>query len=288
MRRWNLIYLRRTHPWELLRRYRTHEVDQHSAALAYHLFFAVFPLLIFLSNGLGALQLDGELVTEQLKRLLPVTAAELMGDYFDYVSGEHNRTLMVFSLLFSVYFPYRAAHGLMRSVQRAFHRWMPEGSRYRIRAAVAAVLLLLTILAGLAAVVLGRGLLELLQRVLPLPEVLVELWLRLRFVIPTALIWGMVILLYHWALDRKVPLADLLPGILAAVAGWLAATFAFSFYVEHVANYSVVYGSIGAVIVLLLWLKLTAVLMIMGAEFDRIRLERKKPPSGGGKDNGGI
>ncbi|MGM9662785.1 MAG: YihY/virulence factor BrkB family protein [Oscillospiraceae bacterium] len=274
---------------DLLRRYWAHDVARQGAALAYYLFFALFPLLIFLSNLLGALDLDVALVTEQLRSLMPASAAELIGSYLDYVSGEHSPTLMVFSLLFSIYFPYRAANTLMRAVLHAFRRKPPEGLRYQLRVLLSTLALLLTIIAGLSSVVLGRRLVGLLQRVFPISVLLAELWLKLRFVLPALLVWVMVALQYRWALGRSVPMRDIWPGALVALLSWLAVTYGFSFYVEHFANYSVIYGSIGAVIVLLLWLNLTAISMIMGAEFAMTRLERKKarraaPEDGAGKD----
>lgn len=282
-------FLKNSFAGELLERYWAHDVARQSAALAYYLFFSLFPLLIFAGNLLGVLQLDTGLVTEQLSKLMPASAAELIGSYLDYVSGEHSPTLMAFSLLFSIYFPYRAANTLMRAVLRAFHAKSPDALRYQIKVLLATLFLLLTIIAGLASVVLGRRLVGLLQKVFPISVLLAELWLKLRFALPALLAWAMVALLYRWALDRRVPFRDLWPGALTALVCWLAVTFGFSYYVEHFANYSVIYGSIGAVIVLLLWLNLTALFMIMGAEYDMVRLGRRRmrgaaPESGGGKD----
>ncbi|MGM9618905.1 MAG: YihY/virulence factor BrkB family protein [Oscillospiraceae bacterium] len=281
--------LKKTLAGELLGRYWAHDVARQSAALAYYLFFALFPLLIFLSNLLGALKLDVALVTEQLRNMMPASVVELIGSYLDYVSGEHNPTLMAFSLLFSVYFPYRAANTLMRAVLRASHTKPPESLLYQLKVLLSTLVLLLTIIVGLTSVVLGRRLMGLLQKVFPISVLLAELWLKLRFVLPALLVWVMVALQYRWALGKDVPMRDLWPGALAALACWLAVTFGFSYYVEHFANYSVIYGSIGAVIVLLLWLNLTALFMIMGAEYDMVRLGRRRlrgaaPEKGAGKD----
>lgn len=54
---------------------------------------------------------------------------------------------------------------------------------------------------------------------------------------------------------------------------WMVLSLLFSYYVENSARYSVIYGSIGAIIVLLLWLYLTATMMIMGAEFNGVLME---------------
>ena len=61
-------------------------------------------------------------------------------------------------------------------------------------------------------------------------------------------------------------MGNIVPGVLVALIGWMVVSAAFAFYVENFANYSVIYGTLGTVIVLMMWLNLTAVALIMGAE----------------------
>ena len=60
------------------------------------------------------------------------------------------------------------------------------------------------------------------------------------------------------------------PELLIALVGWMVVSAAFSFYVENFANYSVIYGALGTVIVLMMWLNLTALMLIMGAEINGV------------------
>lgn len=60
------------------------------------------------------------------------------------------------------------------------------------------------------------------------------------------------------------------PGAVFSLVMWLVLSFLFSYYVENIARYSVIYGTLGAVIVLLLWLYLASVMLIMGAEFNSV------------------
>ena len=65
------------------------------------------------------------------------------------------------------------------------------------------------------------------------------------------------------------------------MCGWVVVSLLFSLYVENAGRYSLIYGSIGAIIVLLLWLYLAASMMLIGAEFNYILDELRKDPSGG-------
>ena len=70
------------------------------------------------------------------------------------------------------------------------------------------------------------------------------------------------------AQDRKHRVRTVLPGVVLAMVVWLVVSIGFSVYVENFANYSVIYGTLGAVIVLLVWLYLTSFVLILGAEFN--------------------
>ena len=81
-----------------------------------------------------------------------------------------------------------------------------------------------------------------------------------------------------------------MPGVVFSLAAWMILSAAYSFYVENFANYSVIYGTLGAMIVLLIWLYLTAIVLIMGAELndtllvmreENARRQRRRQRSGG-------
>ena len=76
--------------------------------------------------------------------------------------------------------------------------------------------------------------------------------------------------LYAASMDEHQPIKKLLPGIIAALVSWMIVSIGFSFYVENFANYSVIYGTLGTVIVLLMWLYITAIILIMGAELNAV------------------
>ena len=80
--------------------------------------------------------------------------------------------------------------------------------------------------------------------------------------------FGILGLLYVVSQDRKRPAKAILPGVAIAMTAWLMVSIGFSVYVENFANYSVIYGTLGAVIVLLMWLYMTSFILILGAEYN--------------------
>ncbi|MCL2660488.1 MAG: YihY/virulence factor BrkB family protein [Acidobacteriaceae bacterium] len=88
---------------------------------------------------------------------------------------------------------------------------------------------------------------------------------------------GLIALIYHLGTPERQPWRRVLPGAVAATAMWLVSTLAFGWYVTRFANYSEVYGSLGAGIALLFWLFLVSLSVLCGAEFNEQFRPRPSP-----------
>lgn len=252
-------------------RYMAHGVPQEAAALAYYLLFMIFPLMIFLSSLLGLLELDISGIMQGLAPLLPAGVTELVGSYLLYVSETSSRAMLWFGLVFTIYFPMRAADCLMIAVRKAYHLPRPKNQvLYMAKVLLYTVFLLVTISLALVLVVVGRAVLELIGRFVAVPAAFIDLWADLRFLVLGGVMFAAVGLLYAAAQDSRQPVKNIVPGVLAALVGWMVVSAAFSFYVENFANYTVIYGTLGTVIVLMMWLNLTALVLIMGAEINGV------------------
>ena len=254
---------------DLVYRYHRHDVAQQSAALAYYLLFTLFPLLIFVSSLLGLLQIQMEDALELLSSVLPDTVVDLCGTYLSYVSQTATTTMFWFSLVFSIYVPMRAANCLMRSVRRAYGLKRPVSLvRHYLRVLLFTVVLLLVVIVSLLLMTFGQRLLLYLAGRVPFMAGVIRLWHYLRFLLLALLLFATLGILYALAQDQRQSAVAILPGVVCALGGWMVVSVGFSFYVENFAHYSVIYGTLGAVIVLMIWLFLSSVTLIMGAEFN--------------------
>lgn len=261
----------------MVRRYFDHRVARDSAALTYYLLFAIFPLLIFLSNLVGYFAVDIEGLLRELSTFIPAEVLELLTQYLRYISGASSGTLMVFGLVFSVWFPMRAANALLLSVRKAYGMGRPTHFvRHYAKVFLYTIFLFLTILLSLVLVTVGRSVLDLCADFFNFSTVLtdgfIDLWATLRFVLLGVIIFLALASLYALAQETR-RVHYIWPGVLLSLAAWMALSLCFSLYVENAANYSLVYGTLGAIIVLLLWLYLSATMMILGAEFNSVLKE---------------
>ena len=258
----------------LIRNYSQHNVGKNAAALAYYLLFAIFPLLIFASNLLGLLKLDVYAITQTLSNFLPKDIVGLIESYLDYISHTSGHLLLWFSLVFSIWFPMRAVKGLMDDVRLAHHLSKPPNSlKYRLRQLIYTVVFLVVIILTLALSTLGEHVLGYIGRLLPenTPRIsgfIPDFWQYLRFIPMALLMFAALGALYALSMDKRPPIRQILPGIIAALISWMIVSIGFSFYVENFAHYSLIYGTMGAMIVLLMWLYMTALVLILGAEFN--------------------
>lgn len=93
----------------------------------------------------------------------------------------------------------------------------------------------------------------------------------IRYVIAFGTAWSLTAILYYFGPFRKQRWADVAEGAFLATVLWLLATLGFSWYVNHITNYNVLYGSIGTGIALLIWMYLLAIIALFGCEFNAER-----------------
>jgi membrane protein len=104
----------------------------------------------------------------------------------------------------------------------------------------------------------------------------------LRYGVAATVLLGGLLALHRWLPGRRLSFGALLPGVLLTGMLWLGTASLFSFYVANLGNYTATYGSLGGVIVTLVFFYISAALFIFGAEVNAalLRRERRKIPAG--------
>lgn len=252
------------HLWQ---RYSRHDVSHQAAALAYFLLFSLFPILILASRLIGTLDLSELLST--LRHILPERVLLLIENYLFYAAAHTGRSLLWFSAVFSVWFPMRATGSLMHAVRRAYSLAAPERPLvYRFKVLLYTALLLLSILLTALIATLSRNVVASVAAHFGLPGGFARLWGVLRFAALGLIVFGALTTLYTAAQDRRVPPSQILPGAALSTLAWITLSAVYSFYTDFFANYDLVYGALSTVAVVLIWLYLSAITLIMGAELN--------------------
>jgi membrane protein len=100
------------------------------------------------------------------------------------------------------------------------------------------------------------------------------MWTVIRWLIAALTSIAVIALIYHNAVPRTQPWHSVLPGATLATAVWFAATTLFGWYLQHFADYSIIYGSLGVGIALLVWMYMISLIILVGAEFNAMLFPR--------------
>lgn len=252
------------------------EVTTRAAALAYYLVFSIFPLLILFSLIIGSLHIDTATMDILLARVLPRDMIDMLKGYLDYVTRTFDMKLLMFALVFSIYFPWRFIRSLMDGIRISYRQESEESFiRRTLKQILCTLLIPLTLAASLILIILGHNVITFLVSLLPpqtlrLSDFLLTLWQYGRFLIAAAIMSIALIILYRCSIPTRVPFKPLLPGIVFSIIAWVISSIAFSFYVENFGDYSVIYGTLGAFVILLLWLYLTGLIFLAGSEINAL------------------
>jgi len=104
--------------------------------------------------------------------------------------------------------------------------------------------------------------------------IILVMWGTIRWLIATLTSIAVIALIYHNAVPRTQPWHSVIPGATLATGMWFSATLAFGFYLRHYADYSIIYGSLGAAIALLVWMYMVSLVVLVGAEFNAMLFPR--------------
>jgi membrane protein len=256
-----------------------------AAQLAYYLILALFPFILVLVSLLGTFGSE-ELASEVLgyfQQVMPEQAYEIIKDFTDnIISGKAEAPgLFTFGILFTLWAASGAFAALINALNRAYD---VQETRPFWKVRVIAILMTLglsvLILIGVLLLVLGPQIGEAIANVFGLERTFLVVWEVARW--PVALFFMMftVALLYYFAPDVDQPFRWITPGGLIGVLLWVLASVGFNFYVSNFGSYNKTYGSIGAVIVLLLYLYISSLTILFGATLNATLVRMKEEISG--------
>jgi membrane protein len=256
-----------------------------AAQLAYYLILALFPFILVLVSLMGTFGSE-ELASEVLgyfRQVMPEEAYTLIKTYTgDVISGNRPAPgLLSFGILFTIWTASGAFSALINALNRAYD---VQETRPFWKAKGIAILMTLglsvLILVGVLLLVVGEPIGRTIANIFGLGELFELVWNIVRWPVALFFMVFTVALLYYFAPDVDQPFRWITPGGLIGVLLWVLASVAFSFYVNNFGSYDRTYGSIGVVIILLLYLYISSLTILFGAELNSVLARMKEEISG--------
>ncbi len=263
---------------EMVELYFDKHVARTAAELAYWFILSVFPLLICVNAVLGVLQVDVSSVLRYLRPFLPPGLLGVVSDYLGYITNNQSSTLIIAGASMTVLFASAAVRSLMDIMNELYGRRGYVGIVQLAASILFSVLLLVAIYLSIVVVLTGNWFFHLLERYLPLGwSVVTWDWLWIKYLVLFGVVFLLVTVIYLMAaVPMGKPRPPVFLGALLASAALVAASMIFSIFIGMSSRYSLIYGSLASVIILLLWLYLCGNVLILGNVFNCVRYTRKK------------
>jgi membrane protein len=248
------------------------DVFGDAAQLAYYFLLALFPLLIFLTSAIGLIVGANtgmrHALFNYLSRVMPSSAFQLIDSTMWEVTNSSGAGKLSFGLLLALWAASNGMGAITNALNRAYD--LKETRPWWKQRAVAVILtigLSVLIFTALGVVIAGTHVVDYLANHYGLSTPLAVTWKILQWPIALAFLLFGFALIYYFAPDfREQKWKWITPGSVIGVGLWLFASFSLKTYLHFFDSYSKTYGSLGAVIVLMLWLYLTGLAVLIGGE----------------------
>jgi membrane protein len=240
-----------------------------AAELAYYFLFALFPMLIFLTNLVGFLPEIQSNIMSALAKALPPEALNLVEKTLLDVRANSNGGLLSFGIIGTLWSASGGVVSLMDSLNVAYD--VREGRSFwkqRLISVALTIGLSLLIILGTMLIMFGDKFSLWLSRALGLGATFKLLWHMVDYLLGLGLILSGIEVFYYFGPNVKQKWRWTSVGGVFAVVAVLLGSVIFSFYLRYAPSYSATYGSLGAVIVLMLWLYIFGLVLLIGGEIN--------------------
>ena len=262
-----LLYLQR-----IIKKYISDEMTVYAAQASFFIIMAAFPFIILMLSIIQVIPniSQGDLL-ELLGPMIPRQFGQILDSVVNSLYTNSPGTLLSLSALAAL---WSASKGMM-SIARGLNRVQGDHSHRgyiitRIICSGYTIVFILVCILSLGLLVFGNMIQEFMVNRFPIIADVTT------HIISFRALWAMMILIifflgiYTFVPDKKLKLREQIPGAVFSTVGWMAFSFAFSLYFNHIGgkNYSYMYGSLTAIVLLLLWLYMCMCILFFGAEIN--------------------
>lgn len=251
------------------------DVSGLAAQLAYFFLLSLFPLLIFLFALLPYLPFSYEEALNTIRAFAPEESMKIIESNLENLQGSGK--LLSIAIIGTI---WSASNGLNAIIRAFNHAYRVEESRSFFIARGMSIIftfaMIFVFVVALLLPVFGKQIGVFLSNGLGLSEEFLAVWNMFRWLISPIVLFIIFTMLFWIAPNKRLKCLSIFPGALFTTIGWIVVSYLFSFYVDKFGNFST-YGSLGGIIVLMIWFYLTGLIIIIGGQINAILSEWKDP-----------
>lgn len=249
------------------------DIFDGAATLAFYWMLALFPAMIFLLSLLPYLPIENlyEAIMDLFKQALPQESAMLLSGVIEEVTTDQNSGLLSFGILATIWAASNGMYAIMRQLNRTYD--VSEARSFLKGRFVATGLTLIfgvVIVIAFSLIVFGGHLQTYLIGLFGYESAWLLFFRIFRWVVIVGLLLAGFAILYYFGPNVDQKFRFITPGSILGSSLLILASLGFQFYVNNFANYAATYGSIGAVIILMLWLYIAGIVILLGSEVNAL------------------
>lgn len=254
---------------DLITKIRKDPIHDWAATLAFYFMLSIFPLLIFLLALIPYLPIQMEQVYLFIESYVSNELAQLLNTTVFDIVQEPKGGLISIGILATIWSASNGMNALIRALNRA-HNVTESRSfiKQRLLSIFMTLGMILVLVVTLLLPVFGRAILEWIASIISLPTASFELLNRLRWLIGITIMTIVLMVIYAIAPNKRIRLSEVMVGAIFATVSWQLISYLFSIYIANFSNFSATYGSLGGVIILMLWFFLSGYIIVVGGEIN--------------------
>lgn len=236
-----------------------------AAQTSYFILLSLFPLLVFILTLIGYLPIDEESFYGFLEYYTPKEITDYIHTSVGGLIDTKSSGLLSISIIGTLWSASNGINAITRSLNRVYD--VEESRTYiwtKIMSIGLTIGIILVIVIALLLPVFGKLIGEFVFSYIGLSKDFIMLWNILRWVVSTFIFFLVLSILYKSAPNKEIEWKNVLAGALFSTLFLQIVSYVFSYYVSNVGHYSATYGSLGTVIVLMIWLYLSAIIILTG------------------------
>ncbi|ARK21083.1 YihY/virulence factor BrkB family protein [Sporosarcina sp. P26b] len=262
---------------QLIIRVKELDISAAGSQLAFFFLLSLFPLLIFLFTLLPYLQLDQSQIFLFIREYAPESTASLIEGTLSEVLDNKSGGLLSVGILATIWSASKGMGAVTKGLNDAYE--VEDDRNFIVSKGLSiafTIMLVATVIIALVLPIFGQPIGQVIFTFLGLEETFLTVWNLIRFLIPPFLIFAVFSLLYWLVPSVKLHFKSILPGAIFATIGWIITSLGFSFYISNFGSYANTYGSIAGIIVLIMWLYLSAIILILGGTINSVVKNRQE------------
>jgi membrane protein len=255
-----------------------HLIDDSGMTFAGHIafmtLFSLFPFLIFLTTLAGELgqSLAAREFVQMTLEAFPKEVSQAIRPAVEQVISTRSTGLMTISIVASLWAVSSGIEALREALNRAYGVAEPRPIWFcRLQSLLFTVVFSVCVIAVMIILVIGPVVLSYVAPLLKLQWRSSLLYETGRYVLAILLIYLVVAVLYRWLPSRHLPRREVLPGAAVTVVLWILLASLFSLYLQNLTRFTVTYGSLGGIVITLVFFYVSALIFIFGAELNSAR-----------------